>query len=72
MALFNPAGFRMEGGDHIEGATVTDSFFRTLGVKPELGRTIEPEDGKVVVISHALWLARFAGPNRDRRASAAG
>ena len=61
MSLFSPTGFRMEGGDHIEGAVVGDNFFRTLGVKPELGRTIEPEDGKVVVISHALWLARLAG-----------
>jgi putative ABC transport system permease protein len=61
MSLFSPTGFRMEGGDHIEGAVVGENFFRTLGVKPELGRTIEPEDGRVVVISHEIWLAKFAG-----------
>jgi len=61
MALFGPAGFRLDGGDHIEGAIVAGNFFRTIDVQPELGRTIEPEDKNVVVISHALWLARFAG-----------
>jgi predicted permease len=61
MTLFGPTGSRMDGGDHIEGAIVSDNFFRTLGVNPELGRAIEPEQQNVVVISHALWLAKFAG-----------
>jgi predicted permease len=51
----------LDGGDHIEGAVVGDNFFRTIGVSPELGRTIQPDEKNVVMISHALWLARFGG-----------
>ncbi|HLN97215.1 MAG TPA: ABC transporter permease [Pyrinomonadaceae bacterium] len=45
---------------------VTGGFFGTLGVKPELGRAIAPEDDRpnapyVVVLSHALWLRQFGG-----------
>jgi predicted permease len=62
MALFGPTGYRLDGVDHIvEGAVVGDNFFRTIGVSPELGRAIEPGERNVVVISHALWLARFGG-----------
>jgi predicted permease len=61
MTLFGPSGFRMDGGDHIEGAIVDGNFFRALAVKPELGRGIEAADKNVVVISHAFWLSRFGG-----------
>jgi predicted permease len=64
MTLFGPTGFRRDGGDHVEGAIVSDNFFRTIGVSPELGRTMEPEERNVVVISHALWIAKFAGDER--------
>jgi len=51
------------------GLLVTGDFFNVLGIKPQLGRTITTEDGRlgadpVVVISHDLWTRRFAGdPN---------
>lgn len=43
---------------------VTQDFFSVLGVKPMLGRTLLPEDGRkgaapVVVLSEALWRSRF-------------
>jgi len=45
---------------------VTGGFFATLGVRPERGRFITPEDDKtgspyVVVLSHALWSKQFNG-----------
>ena len=45
---------------------VTGGFFETLGVRPESGRFIAPEDDKaggpyVVVLSHALWQRQFNG-----------
>jgi putative ABC transport system permease protein len=61
MTLFNSTGFRVDGGDHIEGAIVADNFFRVLDVNPELGRALRPEDRNVVVLSHAIWVAKFAG-----------
>ncbi|HEU5131180.1 MAG TPA: ABC transporter permease, partial [Pyrinomonadaceae bacterium] len=49
--------------ERVEGVYVTPNFFRTLGVRPELGRdfaeTDEPENS--VIISHALWLRQFGG-----------
>jgi len=52
--------------ERLEGVYVTPNFFRTLGVRPELGRDFadvnEPET--TVIISHALWLRQFGGdPN---------
>jgi len=52
--------------ERVEGIYVTPNFFRTLGVRPELGRDFadvnEPET--TVIISHALWLRQFGGdPN---------
>jgi putative ABC transport system permease protein len=52
--------------ERVEGIFVTPNFFRTLGVRPELGRDFadvnEPET--TVIISHALWLRQFGGdPN---------
>ncbi|MDP9119894.1 MAG: ABC transporter permease, partial [Acidobacteriota bacterium] len=44
---------------------VTPDYFTTLGVRPALGRGFGPEEGAgahaVVVLSHSLWLRRFAG-----------
>ena len=49
--------------ERVEGVYVTPNFFRTLGVRPELGRDFadvnEPET--TVIISHALWLRQFGG-----------
>ena len=49
--------------ERVEGIYVTPNFFRTLGVRAELGRDFaeadEPETS--VIISHALWLRQFGG-----------
>jgi putative ABC transport system permease protein len=48
--------------ERVEGIYVTPNFFRTLGVKPELGRDFaddEPENS--VIMSHELWLRQFGG-----------
>ena len=52
--------------ERVESVFVTPNFFRTLGVRTELGRDFaeadEPENS--VIISHALWLRQFdADPN---------
>ncbi len=46
---------------------VSTNFFRDLGVLPILGRTPEPSDGAVAIISARWWQARF-----DRSTSALG
>jgi putative ABC transport system permease protein len=48
---------------------VSGGFFETLGIKPERGRFITPEDDKsgapfVVVLDHNLWVKQF---NRDEQ-----
>ena len=48
--------------ERVEGIYVTPNFFRTLGVRPQLGRDFadnEPETS--VIISHGLWLRQFGG-----------
>ena len=49
--------------ERVEGIYVTPNFFRTLGVRPQLGRDFaavnEPESS--VIISHGLWLRQFGG-----------
>ena len=52
--------------ERIETVYVTPNFFRTLGVRPQIGRDFaeqnEPEDS--IIISHPLWLRQFGGdPN---------
>ncbi|MBC7792020.1 MAG: ABC transporter permease [Anaerolineae bacterium] len=62
----------LTGGDapeRVDGASVTSSFFRVLGVRPWLGRYFRPEEDSVghdpvVVLSHGLWTRRF-GTDRD-------
>src|ERR1700691_1126132 len=50
----------------VDGSRVTGEFFQTLGIAPELGRAVAPNDdqsgkGQVAVISHRLWQSRFGG-----------
>ncbi|HEX3251102.1 MAG TPA: ABC transporter permease [Pyrinomonadaceae bacterium] len=49
--------------ERVEGIFVTPNFFRTLGVRPQLGRDFaavnEPESS--VIISHGLWMRQFGG-----------
>jgi len=67
LAAWMPTAFVLTGGDRprqASGARVSANFFRTLGVKPELGRTFLPdEDGldhpenaaHSAIISHRFW-----------------
>ncbi|HVF70367.1 MAG TPA: ABC transporter permease [Chthoniobacterales bacterium] len=48
------------------GAKVTADFFTLLGLAPQLGRTLLPEEqgsggARVVVLGHELWQKRFGG-----------
>ena len=52
--------------EHVDGVTVTPSFFSTLGVTPAMGRTFEVDSASAaveheVVIGDALWRTRFGG-----------
>ena len=53
-----------EGAERLPGLQVTVDLFRTLGVRPALGRTFlagedQPGRDRVVVLSDALWKRRF-------------
>ncbi len=55
-----------EGVERLRGGLATPGFLTTLGVRPELGRLLEPRDQvgsgqPVVVLSYALWKNRFGG-----------
>jgi putative ABC transport system permease protein len=68
VAAAEPFSFDYEASDgavRFRNARVTDDFFPILGTAPMLGRTFQPRDyvpgqGRVVVLSHRLWSARFA------------
>ena len=72
LALFSVAKFNVSSdgrSDALGGARVTGDFFETMGVPPEVGRTVnreddEPAHDQVAVISHSLWRERF-GVQRD-------
>ena len=54
------------GAEPVPAARVSDGFFRTLGVRPLLGRDFLPgEDkpgrAKIVMLSYGTWLKRFSG-----------
>ena len=49
----------------IPAASVTPAFFQVLGEPPQLGRVLSPASDppggeRVVVLSHSLWVTRFA------------
>ena len=54
------------GVEMVDGARVTDGFFRTLGVAPILGRDFYsgedlPEAPRTVILSYGSWQKRFGG-----------
>jgi predicted permease len=61
----NPLGLRTAAGvEQVDGAIVSDGFFRTLGVRPVLGRDFRPgEDlagaAHLVMLSYATWQNRY-------------
>ena len=50
----------------METANVSGDFFRVLGVRPELGRTLTPDDAgngePVAVVSHGFWVRALGSP----------
>jgi putative ABC transport system permease protein len=69
MAASDMRSFNLTGDGEpqkVESFGVTANFFPLLGVKPELGRTILPEEdkpeaNKVVVLNYRLWQQRYGG-----------
>ena len=66
-----PSTLTADGADPepLNAYAVTPNLFDVLGVRPVLGRSFLPTDGRpndalVVVLSHALWQRRFGG-DRD-------
>ena len=62
------------GGLNVDNVTeritmysVTDNYFTLLGVRPAIGRLIQPGEGRargdapVIVLTHEYWQARFGG-----------
>jgi len=55
------------GTDRVWGTLVSGDYFTVLGVRPDLGRLLGPDDDRtraahpVVVLSHGLWQRLFAG-----------
>ena len=47
--------------ERLRGYVVTANYFDVLGVKAQLGRTLQPSDDQAVVISDGLWQRRFNG-----------
>jgi putative ABC transport system permease protein len=72
LAAYSVWPFTITEGDRPEvvpSVMVSDEFFKTLRVRPLLGRTFTPEEfkgigGSAVILSHRLWQRRFGGdPN---------
>jgi putative ABC transport system permease protein len=55
--------------EQLSGLRVTNNYFRTLGIRPALGRDFRseedtPSSNKVVILGHGLWERRFnSDPN---------
>ncbi len=45
--------------ERLRGEVVTTNYFDVLGVKAQLGRTLQPSDDQSVVINDSLWQRRF-------------
>src|SRR2546423_23859 len=64
---FNLSGLEGRAPEQISGGLVTESFFKVIGVSPQLGRVFTEEEDRVggpavCVISDKLWQRLF---NRD-------
>ncbi|HWM86470.1 MAG TPA: ABC transporter permease, partial [Kofleriaceae bacterium] len=58
-----------QGAEMVRTGLAMGDFFRQLGVRPALGRLIEPRDespaaDRVVVLSHGAWQSRFDSDER--------
>jgi putative ABC transport system permease protein len=55
-----------EGPARVQGAHISEDFFRVTGTRPALGRGFTPEESRaggppVVILGHELWLKHFGG-----------
>jgi predicted permease len=66
--VYRPDRFTLRkasGAEEVAGATVSDGFFRTLGVDPFLGRDFRPGEDQpsaqqTVLLSYETWQLRFS------------
>jgi predicted permease len=56
-----PLSITTDGTNRVHGDLVTDNYFDVLGVKPAIGRLLQPGDGQVAVVSYGMWRERFGG-----------
>lgn len=69
IAGFSSLDASLTGGgepERVQGLVASSSLFAILGVSPALGRAFTAEEDRagqdeVVILSHALWMRRFAG-----------
>ncbi len=68
MATFDSVSTVLTGAEGVEqiiGASISPNLLPLLGVQPVLGRSFSTEEteqgGRLVLISHRLWQARFGG-----------
>jgi len=70
--VYAPYGFMQKTSDglrHVDGARVSDGFFKTLGVSPVIGRDFrygedEPGAQLTTLLSYSAWQKRYGGnPN---------
>jgi predicted permease len=72
LEVYTGTGFLLRTASYTEpvpGGRVSDGFFRTLGVKPLLGRDFlpgedRPGQAKIVLLSYSAWANRF-GSRKD-------
>jgi putative ABC transport system permease protein len=69
LAAFYPTDFNLaetgQPAERLAGVSVTGDYFPLLGVAPELGRVLGPDDdrpgaGQVAVLSNRFWRGHFA------------
>ena len=58
-----------DGTEPVRGARVSDGFYRTLGVKPILGRDFYPGEDlpgapRTILVSYDTWKKRFGGNSK--------
>jgi putative ABC transport system permease protein len=66
---WSPTGFDLANGgpeQDIDGMYASGSYFTTLGVRPAIGRLLEPSDdvrgcGGAAVLSYGFWQQHYAG-----------
>ncbi|MCA1615988.1 MAG: ABC transporter permease [Acidobacteria bacterium] len=69
IAAYTTRSFNVVGPDgpvRVQGAHISEDFFRATGVAPRLGRAFSPEETQagappVVILGHELWQNRFGG-----------